>query len=80
MNDAIIALIRTIVPIAVGSVIAWLSLRGVNLAPETATATTTALTGLLSGAYYAVVKLLSDNFPWMGWLLGYAAQPSYTKE
>lgn len=80
MSDAIIALIRTIVPIIVGSFITWLSLSGVELDPETGAATATALTGLISSAYYAFVKFLSSNYPAAGWLLGYPAQPTYTKE
>jgi len=79
MSDAIIALVRTIVPIAVGAFITWLSLLGVELDPEIAAATVTALTGLIASAYYAVVKVVSVNVPWVGWLLGYPANPTYTQ-
>lgn len=77
MNDAIIAMIRTVVPIAVGALITWLSLLGVELDPEIAAATITSLTGLVSAAYYAVVKVVSVNVPWVGWFLGYPANPHY---
>jgi hypothetical protein len=77
MNDAVIALIRTIVPIGVGALITWLALLGVELDPEIAAATITSLTGLISAAYYAVVKVVSVNVPWVGWFLGYPANPTY---
>lgn len=77
MNDAIIALIRTVVPTLVGAFTAWLASLGLSLDPETNAALIVALTGIFSGAYYTVVRLLAEKYPWVNWLLGYNATPSY---
>lgn len=69
MNPLAANLIRTYVPAVVGAVVAWLISRGVNIDPATATATITAITGVLTAGYYTVVRLLEERFPALGALL-----------
>jgi hypothetical protein len=78
LNDTAISLIRTWVPIAVGAVIAWLATAGLELDIETQTALVIGLTGLIQGAYYALVRIIEKRFPQVGWLLGKAKTPNYT--
>ena len=79
ITDYVISLIRTWVPIAVGSVAAWLVAHGIGLDPGTAVGATAALSGVLSGVYYALVRLVEAKFPALGVLLGHTAKPSYVK-
>jgi len=80
MNDYVISLIRTWVPVAVGAVAAWLISLGLNLDPATSAAAITALTGVLTAGYYAIVRALETKFPWVGGLfLGHTAKPHYEK-
>jgi hypothetical protein len=79
MNDALIALIRTVVPTLVGALTAWLASVGLQLDAETSAALIVALTGLFSGLYYTVIRFLAERFPWVNWLLGYNATPSYSE-
>lgn len=78
LNDTMISLIRTWVPIAVGAALAWLATAGLELDVETQTSLVIGLTGLIQGAYYAVVRVLENRFPQIGWLLGKAKAPNYT--
>lgn len=73
------SLIRTYVPVGVGAVAAWLAVRGLNLDAGTQAGATAALTGLITGAYYAGVRALETKYPALGVLLGHRAQPVYPK-
>lgn len=77
MSEALIAIIRTVVPTLVGAFAAWLASVGLSLDAETQAATVVALTGLFSGLYYTLVRWLGQRFPWAEWLLGYNATPAY---
>lgn len=77
LNNTVIGLIRTWVPIGVGAVISWLATLGLQLDSETQTATVVALTGVIQAVYYTLVRLLEDKFPAIGWLLGSAKTPNY---
>lgn len=79
VTDYVISLIRTWVPIIVGSVGAWLVAHGIGLDPSTAVGATAALSGLFSGVYYALVRLVEAKFPALGALLGHTAKPTYVK-
>jgi len=72
MNNWITSLVRTWVPIAIGALISW----GVLPADLSESATLT-FTGLITGAYYAVARLLEAKVPWVGYLLGSKKTPSY---
>jgi hypothetical protein len=78
LNDTLIGLIRTWVPIAVGAAISWLATNGLELDKETQAATIVAATGAIQALYYTVVRLLENQFPQIGWLLGSAKTPSYS--
>ena len=77
MNNVVISLIRTWVPIIVGSVVSWLATRGWNIDPTTSGGLIVFLTGLFSGVYYGLVRIMEVWFPWMGALLGHTAKPKY---
>lgn len=72
VGDAMIALVRTIVPLAVGWLIAFLALPE-GVAPQLELIATAAATA----AYYAGVRALSEKWSWFGWLLGYPVDPTY---
>lgn len=74
-DDKTPALVRTIVPIVVGALAAWLlQVLGITLPLEPATE---AVTAILAGLYYAAVRWLEDKFPAAGLLLGSARKPEY---
>ena len=77
MSTFVTSLIRTIVPMCVGALAAWLLQVGIGL-PETAfTALEATLTVGLGAAYYTGVRWLEQRWPAAGWLLGAAVQPVY---
>lgn len=79
MNDFFIGLIRTYTPIAVGAALSWLITLGVELEPETQAAAVIALTGILQAAYYTLVRLAAERWPWAGSLLGVNIAPKYNE-
>lgn len=70
------ALIRTVVPIVVGTVLAWLASRGFDLTAYE-NAVNVYLVPVLAGLYYAAVLAAEKRWPAVGWLLGYARAPQY---
>jgi hypothetical protein len=68
------SVIRTIVPIVVGSFIAWLAARGVKVDEATILP---AIDAIVAGAYYALIRLVEHKYPKAGWLLGSPGAPSY---
>jgi hypothetical protein len=76
-SDYVPSLIRTYVPIGVGALAAWLAVKGLNVNPTTQVAITALATAVLSGAYYAVARVLETKFPALGFLLGHKAKPVY---
>lgn len=83
LSDDVIALIRTIVPVAYGALAAWLIGLGIPswVLSSAHAMVITAMTALLSAAWYAVWQRLQSRVP--AWLvvvaLGYAAAPSYPR-
>lgn len=77
MSDLVVSLIRTYVPVVVGTVIAWLVAQGIDVTPETEVQLVAGLTGIISAAYYGVVRLLERRWPVVGYLLGSKKQPTY---
>ena len=57
-HDTLIALIRTFVPAAVGSVIAWAVAHGVGITDDVATQLSAVLVTLCITLYYALVTAL----------------------
>jgi hypothetical protein len=75
MSAYVTSLIRTVTPVAVGAVLAWLIAHGLPAVDE---ATVTGwLTPVLIAAYYAAVRAAEAKWPQVGWLLGRAAQVVY---
>jgi len=76
------SIVRTIVPIIVGSVLGWFTVLNIPVDPDFEGALTVLLTLLLTTAYYVAVRLFETYIsPKLGWLLGYGKSPdSYSKE
>lgn len=77
MSDAIVSLIRTYVPVAVGAFIAWLLSLGIEVDAETQAGLVVSMTGLVVAAYYTLIRLLERKWPAVGVLLGIPKQPEY---
>lgn len=80
MNNTITSFIRTWVPIAIGSVIAWLMQKYNIIIPQDLYAQAAELiTALVIAFYYGIVRLIEVKVPWVGWLLGQAKRPVYVE-
>lgn len=80
MSNFITSLIRTWTPTLVGSVLAWLASKGMEINPEDAAAIITGLTGLFIAGYYLLARLIEKKFPTLGgYLLGSTAKPTYVE-
>jgi uncharacterized membrane protein (DUF441 family) len=79
LSNQLTGLIRTWVPIAVGGVFSWLATQGLALDGETQAGAIVALTGVTQAVYYTLVRLLEQQWPAAGWLLGKASAPTYKK-
>lgn len=77
MYDLILSWVRTAVPAAVGSLIAWLATKGYNLDPEQATGLILAIGGAAITLYQVVVSTLQRKWPIVGVLLGSTKVPVY---
>lgn len=69
------SIIRTAVPIIIGTLLSLLARVGFNLDLEGQAELTTWITSLFIGGYYIVVRLLEQKVPQLGWLLGLAKSP-----
>ena len=78
MQDLVTSIIRTVVPLIVGAVLAFLASQGIEPVDASFAANLTAfLTFLFSALYYIVVRLVAKKFPRFEWLLGSPAKPTY---
>lgn len=78
MSDYIISLVRTWVPILVGTFLTWLGMTTGIVLPENMPAELAATaTAVVTGVYYALARLLESRWPWLGWLLGSPRTPVY---
>ena len=79
MSDQFVSLIRTLVPIVVGSLISWLASLGLDVGAQANTGLTIFLTALVNAVYYALVRALEKKWPVVGrFLLGSSRVPEYT--
>jgi hypothetical protein len=70
--------IRTFVGLAIGAFVTWLGRRANIVLDDNSTqAATIGATAIVSGAYYAVVRLLESKWKGFGWFLGLATKPKY---
>jgi uncharacterized membrane protein (DUF441 family) len=80
MSDYLISLIRTWVPVGIGSALAWLATFGVDLDADTQAGLVVTLTAVVIAVYYAVVRKLEQRWPAIGRVLlglGAAKTPVY---
>lgn len=77
MNNFVTSLIRTWVPIVVGSVLSHLATAGLDIDPHDAQGLITAVTGIFIAVYYLIARWLETNWPQLGWLLGTAKKVQY---
>jgi uncharacterized membrane protein (DUF441 family) len=78
VSDFTTSVIRTIVPVIVGSVLAWLASRGIRLDDEAATGLSTFLVAVFTAAYYILIRLVERKYPGAGALLGSPKKPEYS--
>jgi hypothetical protein len=79
MNNLITSIIRTVVPVAIGTVITWLQIHlGLAVDDTTSASVVTTVTGFTIALYYVAIRWLEVRFPQVGWLLGQAKAPGYS--
>lgn len=78
MSNFIIAVIRTLIPIVVGWVVALLVSAGIHIDTDLAAGLIVSLSTLVASLYYIGVAWLERKWPWFGWLLGVARNPVYS--
>lgn len=83
MNDYILSLVRTYVPIGCGLALTWLARElGVVLDEDTGAMASTVAVALVTAAYYAAVRVLEAVDPRIGRVLlalGAGPAPTYGK-
>lgn len=81
LNNQVISVIRTFVPVLVGQIITWLAVQGIiDTTGQISGLLISLLTVSFTTVYYIIARYLEMKFSaQFGWLLGYAKQPSYTK-
>lgn len=73
------SIIRTLVPLAVGQIVAYAATLGLKIPEDVEVALAVILGFALTTVYYLAVRFLEQKFPKLGALLGWAAVPaSYT--
>lgn len=78
LNDYMISLVRTYVPMAIAAALTWLALRyGIVLDEDVSNKLTVAIVGLVLAVYYGVIRALEMRWPWFGKLLGSSKKPVY---
>ena len=79
MKDIWDSLVRTFIPIIVGTVIGWFAAAGITVDPAFEPSLVAGLTAAAGAVYYAIVRVLETYVsPKFGWLLGLAKAPTYT--
>jgi hypothetical protein len=80
MNSLVASVIRTLVPVAVGQVASWFLLLHVVLPKDAEAGLATFLGGALTAIYYVAVRVLEQQWPTFGILLGLPSSPdTYSK-
>lgn len=75
MGDNVTSIIRTVVPVIVGTGISWLARQGIDV---DGAAVAQAVTVVVIGGYYALARWAEGRWAKAGWLLGVAKAPTYT--
>lgn len=80
MRDFGVSVIRTVVPAVVSAVVSFLAVRFGLEVPEKLQAELVAfLTPTLVLAYHGLLRKLEERYPSLGWLLGVAKRPIYSR-
>lgn len=80
MNALVASVIRTLVPAAVAQIATWALLLNITLPPAVQTSLSTFLGFALTAVYFVGVRVLEQQWPAFGILLGLAASPdTYSK-
>lgn len=80
MTAFALSLIRTIVPIAVGSLLGWLAVLGLNIDQAGAEGLAIFIAGTLTAAYYSAIRWIGQRYPGVEILLGSRQSPDgYSK-
>lgn len=80
MNPLVASVIRTYTPIIAGQIGAWLIMVNIPVLPELTVLLTALVGGGLSLAYYTLVRVLEQQWPAFGLLLGLPSSPdTYSK-
>lgn len=80
MTAFVLSLIRTIVPIVVGSVLGWLAVIGLEIDSEGQQGLAIFIAGTLTASYYTAVRWIGQRFPGVEILLGSRQTPDgYSK-
>ncbi|GAA2450782.1 hypothetical protein GCM10010191_80990 [Actinomadura vinacea] len=67
MNDYVVSLIRTWVPVAVGAALTWLATKaGIVLDDDTSAMATTVAVGFVTATYYAAARAIEQKWPKVG--------------
>lgn len=78
MRDIWDSLVRTFVPLIVGTVLGWFASAGITVDPAFEPSLVAGLTAAFGAIYYALVRVLEVYVsPKFGWLLGLAKAPTY---
>ncbi|UOR02050.1 hypothetical protein MUN77_01580 [Leucobacter allii] len=77
VRDALVALVRTVVPVIVGSLLSLAAQAGLHIDASTSELLTLILVAVCTAAYYALIRALSTRWAWVGWFLGYPTDPTY---
>lgn len=72
------AVVRTVVPVAVGGVVSTLATMNITLDEQMTNLLSAGLTGLFAVVYYVVIHALESRWPSLSLLLGSTARPTYT--
>lgn len=80
MTNFVTSLVRTYVPILIGSVLSFLAVKyGFAVEPDVQNQLVAGLTGVVTAAYYLLARLLERKFPQLGVLLGSTQKPVYVE-
>lgn len=80
VNEYVISLIRTVVPVIVGAVVSWLLAKhALHVSAAITVQVTAILTAGVTAVYYAGIRFLEAKFPKFPWglFLGHTSKPVY---
>ena len=69
------AFLRTYVPLAIAAVVGWLATLGINVSDAAQTALAIGIGGVVSAAWYTLIRWAEQRWPWLGALIGSTKTP-----